>query len=266
MDAIEAAYPDNKDLQANLATVRKTRLTTLGRLLADPSARDRLGFEFSAGGLQSHYPAPDIVAAVAKILADLATTLTVSQLKTKGQRMKYLSSLKSVTPDGSTYMEDAEPLPAGKPKKKPTGTKKGEKDEGPKKLYEGVQLANLGPRVSNLLKEVQILDVDKFPNAAAALNRVLMELAVGQVHANKKIPEPKDLRSGVQYCLAQIDPKAKDPKYQPVRNGISDGTSMLAVKTMQAYMHNPYWHPTPGEVRLIAANYSAFLTALDALG
>ncbi len=251
-------------MQADLSTVRKTRLTTLGRLVSDPSVRDRLGIEFSAGGVQSHYPATALESALGQILADLAGTVTVSELKTKQQRMQYLGKVQSLLPDAAAYQADASPLPSAKPaKQKPPKLKPKPTTSAPTMLYQGVHLTNLGMRVASLLKEMQHLNVDQFPNAAAALNRVLMELAVGQVHVLKKIPEPKDLRTGVQYCLTKIDPSGKDPKYQPVRAGLSDGTSMLAVKTMQGFMHNPYWNPTASDVRMIAANYSAFLTALD---
>ena len=266
VEAIAKAFSGNQALQTNLALVRKARITTLGRLVSDPSFRDRFGVEFSAGGVQSHYPAEALEGAVSKIFEDLAGPVSVSELKTKEQRQKYLGKLKSVMPDSSAYASEASPLSGAKPPKSPAVKKPAKPPAlAPKALYGGVQLTNLGERVASLLRELQQLDVDQFPNAAAALNRVLMELAVGQVHVLKKRPEPSSLRDGVRYCLTQIDPKGKESRYQSVRAGLNDGTSMLAVKTMQALVHNPHWNPTPSEVRTIASNYSAFLTALDTL-
>jgi hypothetical protein len=67
----------------------------------------------------------------------------------------------------------------------------------------------------------------------------------------------------VRKCVRELDPTEKDLKFQPVRAGLADGTSVLAVVTIHAYLHNAYFTPTPTELRSTASNYSAFLASLD---
>jgi hypothetical protein len=69
----------------------------------------------------------------------------------------------------------------------------------------------------------------------------------------------------VQKCLHELDTTGKDPRYQAVRLGLADGTSLFSVATIHAYLHNANFNPTPSELRSIAANYSAFLAGLDTL-
>jgi hypothetical protein len=123
----------------------------------------------------------------------------------------------------------------------------------------------LGVRVDAVLKELQQLDVNRYPNAAAVLIRVVIELAVAQVFDIKNWKPPAEFRARVKHCLTKIDPTNKDRKYQAVRAGLQDGTSVLAVGTLHAFVHNPHFNPTAADLRNIAANYSHFLAALDSL-
>jgi len=127
-----------------------------------------------------------------------------------------------------------------------------------------VRLTNLGSRLSDILAELQQLDVDRFPNASAALMRGVIELAVTEVHVKKGWAVGK-LHDLVRKCLNELDPTRADLKFQAVRAGLSDGTSMFAVATVHAYLHNPHYNPTPSELRSTAANYAAFLSGLDGL-
>lgn len=267
-EAVAKAYPSNANLQKDLADVRKNRLTTLGRLVSDPSVRDRFGIRLEGGEVMSHHPAAALEPAISRVLHDLSHSVTVTELKTKSQRQKYLGKVADALPSGVTYMADVVPLTATK--KARAARKKKAKElaaagAATKKLFEGVELANLGDRVAGLLKELKELDVDRYPNASAALIRVLLELAVYQVYEAKNRPLPAKLADGIKYCLTQIDPTGKAAKYQPVRTGLQDGTSLLAMKTIHAFLHNPHFVPTSDLVRGIAANYSAFLQELDSL-
>lgn len=268
IEALQRAYPRNAQLQKDLEIVRRDRLTTLGRLVSDPSFRDRFGFQFADGGVLAHYSAKGLEASLERVISDLAETLTVSALKTKEQRRKYVDSLaRDLAPDVEYSADPVLLAPASKgvgkklaqPQRQPVSV------AGSRPLFDGVELTNLGDRVASLLREIKRLDPDRFPNAAAVLVRVLLELAVGQVFELKQWKRKGALRKEVQYCLTKIDPSGKARKYQAVRTGLQDGTSALAVSTIQAFLHNPDFHPTAAEVRRISANYAAFLSELDAL-
>lgn len=267
LDACERSFVNNDTVMEHLDAVRRSKVTTFGRLMSDPYVRDVLGLEFVDGELLSHYSAKDLEEPLGKVLADLNSGVTVSDLKLKEQRRNYIDGVKGQMVDaGAKWNSDPAPLRAA-PKRKGRRSKKTKRDKlTSKRLFADVELTNLGSRVSDILREVKTLDVDQFPNAAAVLVRVVLDVAVTQVYAEKgwKIGNA-ELKTRVKKCLREIDPTDKDPQYEPVRKGLADGTSVLAVATMHGYVHNPHHHPTGTELRSIAANYAPFLQALDGL-
>lgn len=267
IEAAKNAYPGNAALQTDLNTVQKQRLTTLGRLLSDPYMRETFGIEFTDEGVGTHFQPSDLEPALQTVMHDLANQVTVSDLKTKPQRRVYVDQVRAQLPtQAAKFRPDAEPLgpPGAAPKPAPK-RQRPKPAAASKKLFGDVELLNLGSKVSAILGELQNLDIDKYPNGAAVLVRAVLELSVGQVHAAKGWPTAQELKNRVKKCLNEIDPGGKDNRYAPVRAGLDDGTSVLAVATLHGYVHNPHYHPTGTELRTIAANYAPFLRALDEL-
>jgi hypothetical protein len=263
-DAVSQAYPHNANLQANIAKVRKERLTTLGRLVSDPYVRERMGVETSEQGLAAHYAPQELEPLLERVLADLAGTLTVSALKAKPQRRDYIDGALSALPTGANYQSDPQLL-----KSTPTAPKRRRRrpsaSVSAKHILSNVTLSSLGSRVESVLDELKRLDVDQFPNTAAIVLRAVIELAVGQVHAEKGWTADQELRKRLQRCLRELDATGKDPKYQAIRLGLQDATSPFSIRTLHGYVHNVHFHATPTEVRGIAANYEPFLQDLDGL-
>jgi hypothetical protein len=267
VDAVSKAYPTNEVLQRNVGVVRKNRLTTLGRLVSDPFVRLRLGIDLMSGSLLAHYPSETLEGAISKIFADLAGPVSVSDVDSKEQRHKYIVGIAQHLPPDEAYESEARPLvPAGTPRPPAPKPKPTPKPSQPsiRPLFDGVRLTALGGRISAVLTEIQQLDLDRFPNASAVLLRVVIELAVTEVHERRSWPTGT-LRNMVKKCVHELDATSKDPKYQAVRLGLADGTSLFSVATIHAYLHNANFNPTPTELRSIAANYSAFLAGLDTL-
>jgi len=264
-DTVASCYPDNKQLQTDLTAVRRDRITTLGRLVSDPDVRKALGFAFEDGRLLTHYPPAAMERLIARMLADLAGPITVTDLKVKRQRQEYLSKLATDLPDRALYRSGAEPLVRPpRPKERPKPAPPRRTATPPTRIFDGVNLANLSPRIAAILRELQQLNVDQVPNACAILTRVVIELAVSDVYDQKGWTHAQ-FRDAVKRCLTTIDPKQASPEYQAVRTGLQDGTSMFAVRTMHQFVHNQHFHAVPMEVRSIAANWAPFLIALDSL-
>ncbi len=266
IDAVEKAFPSNGQMQADIATVRHDRLTTLGRIVSDPDARRELGVDFDSGDLVTHYATADLEKGLAKLMSDLATTTTVATVDSKDLRRKYIALIRSDLPDPISYQSDAHPLLSETPtKKQQPKPKKQPGPPPPSKPFEGVQLVNLGGRVSQVLDEMRRLDLDHFPNTGGILVRVVIELAIEQLYDVKGWKRAQEFKDDIRACLHRIDSTDKDPRYAAVRAGLQDGTSLMAAHTLHQYVHNPHYHPTTTEIRQNAANYSAFLTGLDAL-
>jgi hypothetical protein len=266
IDAVAKAYPKDASIGAAAKDVAKEKLTTLGRLVSDPDVRAALGISFSDGEMLAHHSAAELRPAVSRMLGDLAGSLTVTELKTKAQRKKYVGKMKDVLPDAQNYSPSARPLSGGSalktPVRRPTAAKT---SKPPNHLFTSVNVSNLGSRIQAILLELKTLDLDKFPNAASVLLRAVIELSVDQVFDVKGWSKQGEFKNRVKKCLTAIDSTNRDPAYQAVRAGLQDGTSMMAVATMHAWVHNPQWHPVATDLRQVAENYSPFLTALDAL-
>lgn len=262
-EAIEKAFPANTSLQGDLRTVRRERLTTLGRLAKDPTFRDRGGFEIDDAGLVVHHPEEVVERGIARVLRDLATTHGVTEMKTKPMRREYLASIAEDLPTDATFMPVGKTLASPVvPAPPPATTSSGRPIKPPKSLFAGVSVANVGPRVQSILKELQALDIERSPNSAAVLTRVLLELVITSV-VDQKGWTKGTLRTMVKTCLHKIDPTGKDDRFQRVRIGLDDGTSLLAVATIQAMVHNPDVWPAPIDLRQIAASYTPFLVELN---
>lgn len=264
IDTVAGAYPKNEALLANLNTILTDRLTTLGRLVADPEFRRRLALVEKDGRFLSHFPGEILEDAIEQLASDFATRMSVSEIKSKGLRTKYISKLPM--PDDDARLTDAQPLELGSAPRPLKKVVRRTLPVRPGPIFKDLAFKRMGARITNILAELKSMDLDRYPNAAVILCRALLELSVDRVHDRKKWPIGNaELKTRVQKCLNAIDPGQKDPLYQAVRSGLADGTSMYAVKTLQGFVHNEHMHPSASEVRTFAANYGPFLAAIDLL-
>jgi hypothetical protein len=261
LEQVERAYPKNDVMQALVRDVANNKLTTVGRLVLDPNFQQRAGMVTSDGSLTFEFPAAALEDFFEQVLTDLATTVGISSLRKKPERAEYLEG--TPQPDPSKRKRTASALTESRNKKPKPKAKRAKRPSKPPKPFAGLELANLGERIENILREFQGIDVDLRPNAAALLTRAILELSVDQYIAKKSLSTEGKLKKRLQRTLNKVDPTQKDGKFQGIRQGLSDGTSLFAVGTLHGYVHNPHYHPVGSEVRAIAANLTPFLEALN---
>lgn len=106
--AVEADFAEDASILSNVATVRRTRLTTLGRLVADPDVRRDFGFQFSVDEILFDYETDNLRAGIGRILKDLSARpgVTVTDIKSKAQRLEYISDRSDLLPDRATRLVD----------------------------------------------------------------------------------------------------------------------------------------------------------------
>lgn len=151
---------------------------------------------------------------------------------------------------------------------------------GPRHLFEGVRLPRFSVRIRNILNEIQRLPVDDYPNASAVLTRVVINLAVVEVielnakngwsltrpaKGPGKQPEEKSVAQLIRECLLALDPGGKDKKWRVVRVELDNPHGLFAMSTLNAFIHDAGFNPVPKDLRLISANFTPFLAALDDL-
>lgn len=184
--AVEAEFPDQTELLANVAEVRRARLTTLGRLVADPHVRREFGFDFVEDGVVFYYPGLDLLPSIERIFTDLAGDIGVSQIKSKDQRSDYVKDRAGALPPRSERLsqprspgedagsgedaggseEDADddanppPGPSPKPKGKPAPPSE-------RVIFKGLKLTHVNARIARLLGKAQTVDIDHAPAITA---------------------------------------------------------------------------------------------------
>ena len=267
LNAVELGYPDDDELLNLAAEVGSNRLTTLGRLVQSPVLRKRADYVIEDGQIKFHRDAAAMRDLLLRLLGDLATDYGVTQLKSAAQRKGYVDERLPVLDRKNRSDEPkplGEPVATDAPKPDPKPKPKSKSKPKPVRLFGGLTLDNLGGRVPSLLSELQRLQPEDFPNAANVLVRVLLEVALDQAISKYGWGDKGTLRDKLVRALQKIDSTGKDARFQAVRAGLNDGTSLYAVATMHSYLHNPYVHAGPAEARTSAANVAPFLEALDA--
>jgi hypothetical protein len=269
-DSLREAYPNDQELHDLIRQVRTTNLTTFGRLTRDPAFRAEAGIDLSGGEVTSQYPPSALRDFWRRVLSDLTTTVTARSLNTKEQRASYVDTLADVRPPSEARRSRAplaaEPQPgtsgavAAAPPRRPTRVQR----QRPARLFQGLTLRSVSLKARDILREAQQIDLTKLPNAGAVLIRVLVELVVDEAVEYFQLSVPDRLRERIQACLHKLDPTNREDKYAPVRTAVNDPNSLLGVRSMHAYLHNPYVHPDATSLRALSENYVPLLAGLDA--
>lgn len=267
LNAVERGYDGDDEIIELAEQVGATRLTTLGRVVQGPAFRKWADCIIENGETKFHHDAKAMRPLVQQLLNDLATDYGVTQLKSAEQRTEFVES-RLPKPDPAQRLDEPQtlgPAPADDEDTTPKPKPKPPRKPRPEKLFKGLTLNNLGGRIPSLLEELQSMKVEDHPNAANILVRVLLELSIDQAIEQNRWPITGALAAKLRKVLARVDPTHKDNRFQTIRTGLTDNSSLYAVKTLHSYVHNPHAHAGPKEARVAAANIAPFLQALDAV-
>lgn len=277
--AVEAEFPDDKELRALVAQVRKERLTTLGRLIADPDVRREFGFDFDDDGVVFYFPHDDLDRGLRRVFRDLADSITVTDIKTKKQRATYVAEREDELPSranrsaqgrtpGSSNSATPPPPDSTKqsdgPKPKPKA-----KAQPEKVIFQGLKLPHCNPRISSLLASAQKIDIDSSPQVAAILIRILLELVITDAIDKSVVKgaESDSLKVKCKNALLSLDSNCENPVKRDksltmawTRTQDNDG---MAVQSLHAFVHNIYGDPTPSEVRTLSATFRPVVERID---
>lgn len=291
-NAVEAAFAGNTSLVANVEKVRRNKLTTLGRLVADPDVRAAFGFGFENDGIVFYYPAAALEPGFERIFADLAGNLTVTEIKTKEQRTAFVRDRHEALPDRVHLL--ANPIPAEdaderneapgstEQESKPAQTDGDGGEESPEKprpkpakaepvIFHGLRLSYVNPRISKLLKAAQQINIDDSAQVSAVLIRVILELVVSEGIEKKVVnaTESAALKKKLREALLALDPQCFNPiarnkslEMAWTRTQDNDG---MAVQSLHAFVHNLYGDPTSSEVRSLSTTFRPVLEGVDRL-
>lgn len=292
----KAVAGSNQHLAELLDAVAEEKFTTFGRLAGDPDFRAYCGFDIRGDVFTVTDTAENVVLRLSLVLDDFRSErkLTVTELKVKEQRLAYIETLRArmagadesdVDNDqeadagddddpgagaGSTDGSDSggdEGGPGGADQDEQEGEQEEEDKPPPMKLFVGASLSNCSLRVRKVLNEVQKIPIRTYPNSAAALIRMVIELAVLEAHDKCSWPAPpqKDpkLRHHVDNAIRQLDPSMKATRYLTLRQELHKRDSLINTVTLNAFLHDPHYVPSAPNMRDISDTYSVLLNDLN---
>jgi hypothetical protein len=243
-------------------------ITTLRRLVDSPEVRALMGIEKIGQTVYSHYPAPEIMKVLRRIVLDLALkSVNVTELKKVEQMKAYIGgfpssdlpnpatkiqpvSLKSFTTADFAVKSGPPPPPPPPPPKPP-----------PKRhgiVPPGTHLVVTAPRIWAIYDELTKLKFTQHSNAIAVLFRVFFEVSIDYFMSknsmNTKYPNGKfkSLLNKAQEVIDFLVVSGADTKvFVPLKNGLNDPKSPLWIDLLHSYVHNQ--HSTPTRDNLSAA-------------
>ena len=267
--------------RADIDEVESDSVTTFGRLAQDPDVRGWIGFDFQAGTVGLNDDESAVIRRLLKIIEKLAGDVTVTQLKKKGDRARFIAELLGGDTFGLTSPDppvDSEAPEQDANDEGPTSGTDGpaqeagpdesggttERPQQPAHPYASINIAPLHPRLQQIIAEVRKLNPDRYPNAAAALHRVIIELAVTDyLHRKGNTQSPNiKLKTRVRNAMTELGIPDSDDSFRPLRTQLADSQSIISVPSLHQYLHNPNAAPAQSDLNSIAIAYRPLLVAI----
>ena len=246
-------------------------ITNLDRLLGDPDFRNQLGLNREKGKLQSSLSPKQLTRGLKRVVSDIATgEITVSDIKRKEDRKKYLGHIKTDLPDmtktvskpynltdDSTAQHVSKSTTAANKSTPPSSSR-------PNLIPKTCTIPIDVPKINDVYRELQRkLNVDQHTNAVAVLSRVFLEMSVTHYMDTHKLKCKDELKP-------KIDAVREDLKQKGVNANILKAIGLAAsqqgapfsVDLLHAYVHNQYVSPDPKALRKAWDGVQPFFLAL----
>ncbi|MGY5132573.1 hypothetical protein ACWGJW_09200 [Streptomyces nigrescens] len=280
---IEAAskwFADDPNLVEDAHTVRNSRITNLGRMLADPYIRNRLGLTFEGDVVLRSYSLDKMKPVLARLFSDLAGSVTVNQIKSKEQRKDYLQQVEDDLPRLADRLEIPQAYSKNGAEDAPSISSKGDVDDGTpdakpakrrradfdKRLFQGVVLRHVSLRTSEVLEEAKRLKIDEMPNVAAIMVRAVVDIVATEVAQKLSWRRNQDsLKGRIAAVLAQVDPNKDNPALANAWRFSQQDDGALVLKTLHSFVHTWESNPLASEVRKLSMAYGPLLILADEL-
>jgi hypothetical protein len=256
-------------------------ITNLKRLIGTPEVREALGIELinNSKTVVSHYPAEEVVKGLARVVDDLEEgVVKVKDLYEKPDRVEYIKKFtRKDLPTKSKRLAvpvTLDDLATGN--KAPTSTPTKRPSKRPKPTIRSSVIPRdskvnpTPPRINAIYNELLQLNVDQYPNACAVLLRVFVELSVDHEIAQAKLmTEAQRLKAPLAKRMKDVATHLEQNKRigTQIRKAIEKIANTQAViaastTTFNQYVHNPYVHPKPSELRTAWDELQPFMEKL----
>ncbi len=251
----------------------KFPITTLDRLLSTRDVRQLIGIDVKNRKLLSGLPPEEILKPLKRIILDLVQNpdVNVSALKNKASQVTYIKGFDSSDKPDLSKVDNLRAIEEintrefkAKPNKKQL-TKRRTPDLSDRKTLvpSKTNLNIVDPKVATIFKELKQLKIDNFPNSAAVLFRVFLDLSVDyymDTHSlskqttnknNQKNEKKLSIKVGevVDHLVEHQSCNRRD--FKSIIRSLSVRSSPLSIDLFHDYIHNRF--VTPKTRELIAA-------------
>lgn len=237
-------------------------ITNVGRILKVKRAQERLGIEVIDGAVRSRYPSAELAKPLRRIIDDLDNgEITSRDIYTAADIEKYLSGFRpSELPNQRKQLPDLvelDDLAAGTtrpaPPRKPRRLRKRPPADRSSMVPTTCSLNVPHPRINSIYVELCTLDITQYPNAAAVLLRVFLELSVDHELEQRNLLEPiKNDPLAKRLKALSADMRSKGRISQELDRAIgkvANSQNMTSTTTFNQFVHNKYVFPKPSELR-----------------
>lgn len=269
IDFLSKSDQVDDDLKERLPLVP---LTNLDRLITDRNIQDVLGISIADGRLQADVKESELVKGLVKIVEDLVSKkVKVRDIYTKKHREDYIETFKKKEiPQKSEKAEAAWELIGVQKSAQPAARTKRSIPPSTDRKYlirKDCVLEIRDTRVNKTYHELKRLDCNEFPNAAAVLLRVFLELSSDAYIAKHKLPKmnaDSKLFQKLSAIANDLETKEKATKgeLKAIRTAVSSQDHIFSTNTFNAYVHNRNMNPIPKELKIAWDNIQAFVEAL----
>ncbi len=240
-------------------------ITNLQRLVDDGAVRKRLGIDIDAKNrVTTKYPQPEVLKGWTRVVREIANgSVKVAKIYTAAERKGYLDGFKnSEFPDASKAAKVSRTLVetttlGGKGSGPRTKTIRGQV----KPLRKGMASTKCkldidNPRIAKIFRELQLIRVDDFQNAASVLFRVFLELSTDHYVKTHRLQLAAGQKESLAAKLSLVAGELK-------QKGVLDANEIKAltyasgekklvganIVTFHAYVHNKDFAPMGVDLR-----------------
>lgn len=229
-------------------------ITNLDRLLGDPDVRAALGLKKVDGKLQASVSSDHLARALGRIITEIAKgTITVSDIKRKDDRTRYLDQIRDDLPDqriDSLSPYDLAFSAQEDGNNRLTETKSNHNRSAPTSsnrntlIPRGCVIFIGEPRINKIYKELRGIDVNKNPNAVAVLSRVFLEMSVNHYMKTFGLSGKDELRARIDLVCGDLQNKKIEKNIlKAIRLAISKLGAPFSIELLNGYIHNSFIHP-----------------------
>lgn len=260
LDFVKAA---GKLSAEELDALERFPITNLDRILGSPEIRERLGLTLEGGDLLSDLPQAELLRPLKKVVSDLATKrISVSAIKSKDDRIKYIDSLGTLLPDLGKRTGTVQPLDRLAAQAQVKSHAEASKSAKARSLLDRKALIppqaqcvlNItDQKLQQMCRELRKLPLETYPVAIAAAFRVFLELSLDHYAAENKLVGYKadlHLKQKIEPVAAALQALGASKRdLQGFRALASNTHAALSVDRLHGVIHSRYALPTASELR-----------------